>query len=69
MHALDVSVEFVVFDNDSTMRYHMCHTGTVKECKLHLDVPQLSFLYDPSYRIKVRVKDVFRLTSMSKGKR
>ena len=61
LHAKGIGVEFIVSDDDSTMRAHLTHLGVVKNGKLPLDVPQPMFLCDPSHRIKVMVKELFGL--------
>ena len=68
LHALGVGVEFIVFDNDSSMRVHLHHIATYRNGNLPLDMYQPSFLYDPSHRIKCMVKDIFELDLMGKGK-
>ena len=67
LHSHAISVEFLVSDDDSTMRAHLRHIGMDKG-KLPLDVPAPTFLCDPSHRIKVMVKDIFGLALMSKTK-
>ena len=67
LHSKRVGVEFIVSDDDSTMRAHLRHIGSDKG-KLPLDVAEPTFLCDPSHRIKVMVKDMFALALMSKTK-
>ena len=67
LHSKGVGVEFIVSDDDSTMRAHLTHVGADKG-KLPLHVPEPKFLCDPSHRIKVMVKDNFGLALMSKKK-
>ena len=67
LHSKGVGVEFIVSDDDSTMRAHLTHVGADKG-KLPLHVPEPKFLCDPSHRIKVMVKDIFGLALMSKKK-
>ena len=57
LHALGIHLEFIVSDDDSTMRAHLHHIDTYKGGKLPLSVPQPIFLCDPSHRIKVMVKE------------
>ena len=64
--AMGVGVEFIVSDDDSTMRAHLKHIGTHTGGKLPLDVPQPTFLCDPSHRVKVMVKEIFKLALASK---
>ena len=66
LHLKGVGVEFIVSDDDSTMRAHLTHLGTVKNGKLPLDVRQPSFLCDPSHRIKVMVKNIFGIDLVGK---
>ena len=68
LHHLGIGIEFIVSDNDSTMRAHLRWIGTEKNAKLPLNVYQPSFLCDPSHRIKVMVKDIFALALQSKSK-
>ena len=68
LHAKGIGVEFIVSDDDSTMRAHLTQLGVVKNGKLPLDVPQPMFLCDPSHRIKVMVKELFGLALSSKEK-
>ena len=68
LHELGVGVEFIVSDDDSTMRAHLSHIGVHKKGMLPLDVHQPTFLCDPSHRVKVMVKEVFKLALKSKAK-
>ena len=63
-----IGVEFVVSDDDSTMRANLHHIGTHKNGKLPTSAHQPKFLCDPSHRIKVMVKDIFALALQSKTK-
>ena len=57
-------MQVIVLDNDSTIRAHLQHIGNdTGKLPLHLHKPV--FLCDPSYRIKVMVKDIFGLVLMS----
>ena len=67
LHAQGISVEFIVSDNNSTMRAHLRHIGNDKG-KLPIHVPEPTFLCDPSHRVKVMVKDIFGLALSSKTK-
>ena len=62
-----ISVEFIVSDDDSTMRAHLKHIGSDKG-KLPIGVFEPTFLCDPSHRVKVMVKDIFGLALSSKTK-
>ena len=64
--AVGVGVEFIVSDDDSTMRAHLKHIGTHAGAKLPLDIPQPTFLCDPSHQVKVMVKEIFKLALASK---
>ena len=66
--ALGVEIEFIVSDDDSTMRAHLKHIGTHKNGKLPLYILMLLFLCNPSHRIKVMVKDIFALALASNSK-
>ena len=66
LHDQGIGVEFVVSDDDSTMRANLHHIGTHKNGKLPILAHQPKFLCDPSHRIKVTVKDIFALALMSK---
>ena len=68
MHALGVEIEFIVLDDDLTMRAHLKHVGTHKHGKLPLHILVPLFLCDPSHRIKVMVKDIFGLALASNSK-
>ena len=68
LHDQGIGVEFVVSDDDSTMRANLHHIGTHKNGKLPTLAHQPKFLCDPSHRIKVMVKDIFALVLMSKTK-
>ena len=65
---IGVSIEYIVSDDDSTMRATLRHIGTHKNGKLPLHISEPTFLCDPSHRIKVMVKDVFGLALMSNSK-
>ena len=66
LHDLGVEIEFIVSDDDSTMRAHLKHIGTHKHGKLPLHIIEPLFLCDPSHRIKVMVKDIFALALVKK---
>ena len=68
LHRIGVSVEFVVSDDDSTMRATLKHVGTHKHGKLPLHVTEPSFLCNPLHRIKVMEKEVIGLALMSNSK-
>ena len=68
LHKKGVLVEYIVSDDDSTMRAHLKHEGTSKNAALPKDVHQPIFLCDPSHRIKVMVKDIFPLALMRDSK-
>ena len=61
-----VGIEFIVSDDDSTMRAHLQHACNHKHGKLPIDIAEPSFLADPSHRIKVMCKEVFKLALQSK---
>ena len=68
LHGIGVSIQYIVSDDDSTMRATLQHIGTHKNGKLLLHISEPTFLCDPSHRIKVMVKDVFGLALMSNSK-
>ena len=68
LYALGVEIEFIVSDDDSTMRAHLKHIGAHQKGKLPLHIPEPFFLCDPSHRIKVMVKDIFGLALASNSK-
>ena len=68
LHDRGISIEFIVSDDDSTMRATLQHIGTHKNGKLRLDVLVPTFLCDPSHRIKVMVKDIFVMALSSDAK-
>ena len=53
-------------DVDSKMRTHLNHPINNKIGKLPDNIPEPSFLVDPSHRIKVMCKEVFKLSLASK---
>ena len=59
-----VGIEHIVFDDDSTMRAHLQHPCNKKIGKLHDDIPEPSFLADPSHRIKVMCKETSLLDTI-----
>ena len=61
-----ICVEFIVSDDDSTMRAHLQHACNYKHGKLPNDTTEPSFLADPSHRIKVMRKEAFKLALQSK---
>ena len=67
LHSRGIRIEFIVSDDDSTMRAHLTHIGSDKG-KLPLYVFAPGFLCDPSHRVKVMVKDIFALALMSNAK-
>ena len=44
LHALRVGVEYVVYNDDSTIRAHLHYIGAHKGGKIHVDVPQPLFV-------------------------
>ena len=53
-----IFVEYIILDDDSTMRAHLTHDG---KGKLLPHTPVLSFLADPSHRTKVISAPIFAL--------
>ena len=68
LYALGVEIEFIVSDDDSTMRAHLKHISAHQKGKLSIHIPEPVFLCDPSHRIKVMVKDIFGLALASNSK-
>ena len=68
LYILGVRVEYICSDDDSTMRAHLHHIGTVPKAKLPIDIPEPEFLYNASHCIKVMLKDIFGLALISKAK-
>ena len=67
-------IDFIVSDNDSTMRALLKHPskgarGQVLKSlkgKLHTEIPEPSFLADPSHWVKVVSKHIFSIVSGSR---
>ena len=67
-------VHVIVSNNDSTMRAVLKHPskgarGQVLKSskgKLHEDIPEPSFLADPSHRVKVVAKHIFSIVNESR---
>ena len=55
----NIFVEYIVSDDDSTMRSHLQYDG---KGKLPTHVPIPTFLADPSHRVKVMSTPIFKLT-------
>ena len=60
-------VKKLVTDDDATTRALLSHTN--KKGKLRTDVPAITFLADPSHRVKVMVKSIFANVSTKKESR
>lgn len=60
LHELGVGVEFIVSDDDSTMRAHFSLIGKHKKICYHL-MSLKQFLCDPSHQVKDMVKEIFKL--------
>ena len=54
----------IVTDDDTTMRSNIKHKGD--KAKLPIDVPEPTFLADPTHRIKVMVRKIFGKAVKSK---
>ena len=67
LDSLEVGLELIVSDDDSTMRSHLKYVETDKHANLPVSIPQPKFLRDPSHRIKMMVKDVFGLATEEKN--
>ena len=67
-------IDIIVCDDDSTMRAVLKHPskgarGQVLKSskgKLHEDIPEQSFLADPSHRVKVVAKHIFSIVNKSR---
>ena len=70
-------IDIIVSDDDSTMRAVLKHTskcaqGQVLKSskgKLHEDIPELSFLTDPSHCVKEVAKHIFSIVNESRDLR
>ena len=59
-------IDIIVSDDDSTMRSVLKHPS---KGKLHTDIPEPSFLADPSHRVKVVAKHIFSIVKESRDLR
>ena len=57
----------IVSDDDSTMRALLKHPGNHKREKLNPEIPEPSWLADPSHRTKVVTKYIFDLAALPKS--
>ena len=72
-----IIIDVIVSDDDSTMRAVLKHPsksdrGHVLKSskgKLHTDIPEPSFLADPSQRVKVVAKQIFSIVNESRDLR
>ena len=58
----------IVSDDDSTMRALLKHPKNHKRGKLNPEIPEPSWLADPSHRTKVVAKYIFALATLPKNK-
>ena len=71
------TIDTIVSNNDSTMRAVLKHPskgarGQViksSKWKLHTEIPETSFLADPSHRVKVVAKHIFSIVNKSRDMR
>ena len=71
------TIDVIVSDDDSTMRAvlkhpYICFRGQVLKSpkgKLHTEIPEPSFLADPSHCVKVVVKHIFSIVNESRDLR
>ena len=58
-----VNIEYIAADDDSTMRALLRHQSTTStKGKLPTNIPEPSFLADPSHRTKVGAKPIYILS-------
>ena len=70
-------IDVIVSDDDSTMQYLLNHPSKVArgqvlkslKGKLHTEIPEPSFLADPSHRVKVVAKHIFSIVNESRDLR
>ena len=68
-------IDIIVSDDDSTMRAVLKHPSKgarvhvlkSSKGKLHEDIPEPSFLADPSHRVKVVAKHIFSIVKRKQG--
>ena len=63
-----ISLRSIVSDDDSTMRALLKHPRNHKRGKLNPEIPEPSWLADPSHRTKVVAKYIFALETLPKSK-
>ena len=59
-----IYVEYLVSDDDSFIRSHLCYT--TNGGNLEADVPQPKFLADPSHRIKIMCSPIYKMVINTK---
>ena len=67
-------IDVIVSDNDSTMQYVLNHTSIgvrgqvlkISQRKLDEEIPEPSFIADPSHRVKVVAKHIFSIVKESR---
>ena len=57
-------IEYLVSDDDSSLRSHLRHAENGG--KLAANVPELSFLADPSHRIKTMCSPIYKMITDTK---
>ena len=57
----NIYVEYIVSDDDSTMRAHLQYEDDSAKGKLPTHIPVPTFLADPSHRVKVMSSPIFKL--------
>ena len=63
-----IALRSIVSDDDSTMRALLKHPGNHKRGKLNPEIPDPSWLADPSHRTKAVAKYIFALAALPKRK-
>lgn len=63
-----IALRSIVSDDDSTMKALLKHPSNHKRGKLNPEIPEPSWLADPSHRTKVVAKYIFALAMLTKSK-
>ena len=63
-----ITLRSIVSNDESTMRTLLKHPGNHKEGKFNPEIPEPSWLVDPSHRTKVVAKYMFALAALPKSK-
>ena len=63
-----IALQYIVSDDDSSMRTLLKHGYNHPKGKLELEIPELDWLVDHSHRTKVVTKPIFALVNTTKSK-